>query len=376
MKYRRVGKTGVTVSAIGFGGMRFGKLPDEEAVALLRRALEAGITLFETGNLYGPPYGRSEELFGRAFKDWEKEVHVAIKVVPRERPDGHGATTADGRPAAPRRVAQEASARPGSLLWRMGNGQGCLERLLRQGWSARGHSQGARGGPRRPCVRLQHDRPDNVIEWLRRGEIEAVTIPYNAAKRHFRPVVDFCGENDIGCFTMQSTHGGFLAATKGRLGELFKEKADNPALAAQRWLLAHKGITAPLIGFEAVDQVESSSTIAHEVDDLEAAGPEAVDYLKDFADMAENLCARCDYCAEACPEGIAPHTFLQQFQMWKILRDDGLLRSGVKRMKVAPDACTECESCEEARPSQLPIRELLKELVVEMKRLGIRAGES
>ena len=365
MKYRRVGKTDIEVSAVAFGGMRFHSVPEDEALAILRRALELGINFFETGPLYGEN-ALSETLFGKAFKEWGKEVHVATKVIISEK----FAATADQA-----RVSLEES------LKRLQ-----LDRVdFFGGWSMSKDAWDtffAKGGPLEGIRKAQdeglvghiygssHDRPENVVKWLERGEIEAITIPYNAAKRHFRPVIDYCRENEIGCFTMQSTHGGLLAETKGRLGELLRDKAESPALAAQRWLLAHKGITAPLIGFTGVDQVETSTALADEVDELEAAGEDAVDFLADFAQMAENLCNRCNYCA-GCPVEIPIVRFLQQFQMWQILRDDDLVAAMTKSLAVGPDACTDCGACEEKCPSNLPIRELLKEMSGDLERVGI-----
>lgn len=366
MKYRRVGKTDVEVSAIAFGGMRFYAEPEEEALAILKRAFELGINFYETGPLYGKD-GLSEALFGKAYKEWGQKVHVATKVIISE----NFAATADQT-----RAAIEESLKRLQLDYVDFYG----------GWSMRKEGWDtffAKGGPLEGIRKAQeeglvghiyassHDQPGNVVHWLERGEIEAVTIPYNAAKRHFRPVIDYCEEHDIGCFTMQSTQGGFLATTKGRIGEILKGQTENPALAAQRWLLAHKGITAPLIGFTSIDQVESSAAIADEVDELEAGGPDAVDFLHEVADMARNLCNRCGYC-DGCPEGIRIAGFLQRFQLWRIIRDDDMFEQQIiKAVNVSPDACTECGECEEKCPEQLPIRELLKELAGEMERLGL-----
>ena len=63
--------------------------------------------------------------------------------------------------------------------------------------------------------------------------------------------------------------------------------------------------------------------------------------------------------------------FLQQFQMWQILRDDDLFPSMTKSLAVGPDACTDCGACEEKCPSNLPIRELLKEMSGDLERVGI-----
>ena len=63
MRYLTLGKTGMKVSEVGFGGIPIIRLSMEDAVAVLRRAVERGVTLFDTANLYMD----SEEKFGRAL---------------------------------------------------------------------------------------------------------------------------------------------------------------------------------------------------------------------------------------------------------------------------------------------------------------------
>jgi aryl-alcohol dehydrogenase-like predicted oxidoreductase len=68
MIYRPYGATGVEVSILGFGGMRFGAIDDREAcVAMMVQAAEAGITYFDTA----PGYfgGKSETVFGQGFRE-------------------------------------------------------------------------------------------------------------------------------------------------------------------------------------------------------------------------------------------------------------------------------------------------------------------
>jgi len=82
MKKRKLGKSGLEVSALGLGcmGMSFsyGKPQDRrEMIALLRAAFERGITLFDTAEVYGP--FTNEELLGEALAPVRDQVVIATK---------------------------------------------------------------------------------------------------------------------------------------------------------------------------------------------------------------------------------------------------------------------------------------------------------
>jgi aryl-alcohol dehydrogenase-like predicted oxidoreductase len=81
MRYRQIGKEGLTVSAIGFGAMSiggvYGAADDGESIATVRRALDLGITLIDTADVYGG--GHSEELVGRAIQGRREGVVLATK---------------------------------------------------------------------------------------------------------------------------------------------------------------------------------------------------------------------------------------------------------------------------------------------------------
>lgn len=78
MTYRQLGDSGLTVSTVGLGCNNFGRrIGEEETAAVVRAALDAGITLFDTADIYGP--GASEELLGRALGSERENVVVATK---------------------------------------------------------------------------------------------------------------------------------------------------------------------------------------------------------------------------------------------------------------------------------------------------------
>ena len=78
MTYRQLGDSGLTVSTVGLGCNNFGRRIDEEATgAVVRAAIDAGITFFDTADTYGQ--GASEELLGRALGAERENVVLATK---------------------------------------------------------------------------------------------------------------------------------------------------------------------------------------------------------------------------------------------------------------------------------------------------------
>ncbi len=79
MEYRSLGRSGLQVSLVGLGCMNFGMMNDEaEATAIVRRALDLGVNLFDTADVYGNR-GTSEEYLGRALGARRPDVLVATK---------------------------------------------------------------------------------------------------------------------------------------------------------------------------------------------------------------------------------------------------------------------------------------------------------
>jgi aryl-alcohol dehydrogenase-like predicted oxidoreductase len=100
MEYTRLGSSGLQVSAVVLGCMSYGvpergahpwSLAEEESRPFIRRALEQGVTTFDTADVYSD--GTSEEIVGRALADFARrdEVVIATKVFNRMRPGPNGA---------------------------------------------------------------------------------------------------------------------------------------------------------------------------------------------------------------------------------------------------------------------------------------------
>src|SRR5438128_435462 len=110
MEQRHLGSQGLVVSALGLGCMGmsdfYGERDDNQSVATIHRAIELGITLLDTADVYGP--FTNEQLVGRALKDRRERVVLATKFGNVRRPDGGWGL------AAWRKVRWGAAACPGS----------------------------------------------------------------------------------------------------------------------------------------------------------------------------------------------------------------------------------------------------------------------
>src|SRR5438067_13710370 len=78
MEYRRLGRTGVTVSSLCLGAMMFGAWGNrdhDESIRIIHRALDAGINFIDTADVYSA--GESEEIVGKALAGGRRE-HVVL----------------------------------------------------------------------------------------------------------------------------------------------------------------------------------------------------------------------------------------------------------------------------------------------------------
>jgi aryl-alcohol dehydrogenase-like predicted oxidoreductase len=100
MEQRQLGTGGLTVSALGLGCMGmsafYGTTDTDESIAALHRAIELGITFFDSAELYGPL--ANEELLGRAFAGRRDEVVIATKFGVKPQADGPAGRGLDGTP--------------------------------------------------------------------------------------------------------------------------------------------------------------------------------------------------------------------------------------------------------------------------------------
>jgi aryl-alcohol dehydrogenase-like predicted oxidoreductase len=114
---RGLGQSGISVSAIGLGCMGLSEFyaeptPEAEAINLLHRALDLGITHFDTAEIYGQ--GRNEQLLGKAFAGRWDRIVLATKFGPQRDPATGYFTGVDGSPANVRNSCEKSLRRLGT----------------------------------------------------------------------------------------------------------------------------------------------------------------------------------------------------------------------------------------------------------------------
>jgi aryl-alcohol dehydrogenase-like predicted oxidoreductase len=185
MRYRTLGRTGVSVSEIGFGawaiGGSWGEQKEEDSTAALHRALDLGVSFIDTAAGYGD--GRSERIIGRVLRQRSEAVFVATKTPPAPGP----------WPPTPYCRANERYAESylrASVEERLRNlGCECLDLLQLHTWTRAWNSEPrpfealrrlqAEGKVRFIGVSTPEHDQNSVIDLMRGGWVDAVQVIYN-----------------------------------------------------------------------------------------------------------------------------------------------------------------------------------------------------
>src|SRR5574337_729761 len=186
MEHRRLGRTGVQVSEIGFGAWGIGKgwwgeADDTLSVRALVRALELGLTFIDTAHAYGN--GHSERLIARAFKEVRRRVFVATKVPPKSGgwPPKPGTTARQAFPAdwiithteeSLRNLEAEHLDLQQLHVWRD-------EWLTDPEWQEAIYRLKQQGKIRFFGVSIIDHQPGSALELVRSGLIDTVQVIYN-----------------------------------------------------------------------------------------------------------------------------------------------------------------------------------------------------
>jgi aryl-alcohol dehydrogenase-like predicted oxidoreductase len=206
MRYRKLGRTGIEVSEIGYGawgigGAQWGGADDDESLQALHRAIDLGLNFIDTALAYGE--GRSERLVGRVVRERDESVHVATKVPPRNRiwPAEPGAPLDDVFPPGYVRDCAEQSLR--------NLGMETVDLLQLHVWnddwvdSAVLRDEVARlrsdGKIRHFGISINDHEPSNALQLVRSGAVDTVQVIYNVFDQSPEDeLLPACREHDVG----------------------------------------------------------------------------------------------------------------------------------------------------------------------------------
>jgi aryl-alcohol dehydrogenase-like predicted oxidoreductase len=206
MRYRKLGRTGIEVSEIGYGawgigGAQWGGADDDESLEALHRAIDLGLNFIDTALAYGE--GRSERLVGQVVRERDETVHVATKVPPKNLiwPAEDGARLDDVFPPGYVRECAEQSLR--------NLGMETVDLLQLHVWnddwadSAELRDEVERlrsdGKIRHFGISINDHQPANALRLVRSGAVDTVQVIYNVFDQSPEDeLLPACREHDVG----------------------------------------------------------------------------------------------------------------------------------------------------------------------------------
>ena len=327
MQKRKLGKSGLELSAIGLGcmGMSFGYGPPKdkgEMISLIRAAVERGVTFFDTAEIYGP--FTNEELVGEALGPVRERVVIATKFGFKIGPNGEQMGL-DSRPAHIKEVADASLKRLRTdvidLFYQhrvdanvpIEDVAGAVKELIQQGkvkhlgLSEPGVQTIRRAHAVQPVAAVQNEyslwwrKPEEeVLPVLE--ELEIGFVPYSPLGRGF--LTGKMDENttfDSSDFRTKLPRFTPEARKANRalvhlLGDIAKRKKATPAQIALAWLLAQKPWIVPIPGTTKLRRLE------------ENIGAAEIELTSDDLREIENAASKIDLRAARYPEHLEQMT--------------------------------------------------------------------
>lgn len=326
MEYTTLGKTGLTISRMGFGGIPIQKV-DVPAVRTLMQALaEQGVNYIDTAR----GYTVSERYLGEALEGMRDKFVIATKSMARTK----AAMEKDIETSL-------ANLRTDHIeLYQVHNPSlkdletvtalgGALEALL----EAKAAGKIGHIGVTAHMATVFERALD--MDW-----VETVMFPYNIVETQGEALMRRCTEQNVGFIVMKPLAGGAL----------------EDATLALRFIRQNPDVSVVIPGMYSVDEVRQNLAAMEDSSPLTAQELERIDAIR--KELGTQFCRRCNYC-QPCTAGIGIsgifvlEGYLQRYGLgdWAKARYAGM-------EKKAGD-CIGCGACEARCPYQLPIREML-----------------
>lgn len=330
MKKIILGKSGLLVTKSGFGGIPIQRLRDNDAVSIVRRALELGINWFDTAH----GYGSSEERIGAALKGRHNRESVYIFT------KGPGKTAED----IENQIELSLNRLQTNYIdlyqfhlvrspeeWQMLQDNGTVETVLKY----------RRKGIIRHIGASAHS-VEAAFAVLENPEIEVLQFPFNfIAEDNGLKVLNRCRERTVGFIGMKPFAGGELNNAEVCIHYLngFPDVAIDP-------------------GFEKTTEVGEVVKLCGDGDTLTDSDISEIKKLR--ATLGTRFCRRCGYCTP-CPNGVEIITLMTMGSLIKRFPLEKIKNGWAARAASTVDMCIECGECEEKCPYNLPIMQGIRD---------------
>jgi predicted aldo/keto reductase-like oxidoreductase len=327
----RLGKTGMMVTRLGFGGIPIQRLSENDAVAVVRRCLDLGINYIDTAN----GYSTSEERIGKAVKGRRHDVLIATKTFP-----GTPDIIEKNLDLSLKRLDTDYI----DLYQFHGvNETATLNRIIDPENGLYKVFEKAKKAGKIRHIGITSHQMDAAKAEVKTGKFETIMFPFNfITNEPAKELLPLCREQDMGFIVMKPLAGGML---------------DNATIAF-KYLLQFPDVVA-IPGIEKIPEIEEIAALYQGSGKMTAAERKKMHQMID--ELGTRFCRRCDYC-QPCQQGI-PISMIMTFPTFvKRLPPDWYLKSPMIPGAMEKAAtCIECGECEERCPFKLPIREMIKE---------------
>jgi predicted aldo/keto reductase-like oxidoreductase len=324
----RLGKTGLEVSAVGFGGIPIQRLSDESAVQVIRHCLDLGVTFLDTANAYTT----SEERIGRAISGRREGLVLATKSQAR---DSKGVI--EHLRLSLRRLGIQSI---DLYQFHCVSSEEDYEKILAPGGPLDVVRE-ARDAGQVKHIGLTSHSLETALEAVNSGIFETVMFPFNFVVREAAEhLIPLALEKDVAFISMKPFAGGAL---------------DNATLAF-KYLRQYPDIL-PIPGIERPEEMEEIAAIVEGSAWMSQEDTAAMERIRD--ELGNRFCRRCGYC-EPCPNGVPTQALMILDSMIKRMPISVVIANYTKAVEDA-QACTDCGECEEKCPYGLPIREIMEE---------------
>ncbi len=375
MIYNEYGKTGIKVSAIGMGGMRFENQDDPEACASLMKAVyDAGINYFDTAI----GYGKSEELFGLAIKEMQKT---------RKEKPFYIATKTGGGTAEAVRKDLEVSLKRMNLdyidfyhVWCIMSPDSYQKRKA-NGVLKEFEKMKSEGLIKHICVST-HMHGSEIRNLLADYPFDGILLGYSIMNSAYRDEgIQAAADARLGVVAMNPLGGGLIPQNPETFEFVKTRKDESVVEGALRYLLNDKRITVSLVGLSNKAQLKEAISAA---DGFRKIDAKTISSIKEKLRKSFNeMCTTCGYC-DHCPEGIPVPRMMDAYNHYMLGKNnpDSLTNRlkwhwGLDAENEIFSKCTECGLCEKKCTQKLPIRERLKTIreITTKKALEKKASE-